>query len=245
MERTVPVEVHLATEHADVGSLERTVGTALVEVATRLWAELVERLETSLPVPAWCAGCGGRLKANGRAPRRLQQGLGRDEEVGPTPPRQQPGRRGQKDPIGIGEFETGDLPTEDRQLVAQHDDLEVLGAPRAEPQRHQLEQAPGQDVLRPRLERLCSASPAWRTLSPPPPVVRFNDLPSRYREGWDHAVLMQPGQRYFLRFMKLLRAEDLQRGSIETPPAADKSDRVSARVRKWCGSAPMPRWRRR
>jgi len=29
MECTVPVEVHLATEHADVGSLERTISAAL------------------------------------------------------------------------------------------------------------------------------------------------------------------------------------------------------------------------
>lgn len=71
MECTVPVEVHLATEHADVGSLERTISAALAEVGARLWRELVERLEAALPVPLTCAACGGRLKANGRAPRRL------------------------------------------------------------------------------------------------------------------------------------------------------------------------------
>jgi len=71
MECTVPVEVHLATEHADVGSLERTVNAALVEVGTRLWQELVARLEAALPIPVACTGCGGPLKANGRAPRRL------------------------------------------------------------------------------------------------------------------------------------------------------------------------------
>jgi len=71
MECTVPVEVQLATEHADVGSLERTINAALAEVGVRLWHELVERLEAALPVPVTCAGCGGRLKANGRAPRRL------------------------------------------------------------------------------------------------------------------------------------------------------------------------------
>jgi hypothetical protein len=32
MECTVPVEVHLATEHADVGSPERAIGSALTEV---------------------------------------------------------------------------------------------------------------------------------------------------------------------------------------------------------------------
>ncbi len=45
MECTVPVEVRLVTEHADVGSLERTVSAALAEVGVRLWHELVDRLE--------------------------------------------------------------------------------------------------------------------------------------------------------------------------------------------------------
>lgn len=71
MECTVPVEVRLATEHADVGSLERTVSAALAEVGVRLWHELVGRLEAALPTPLACARCGGPLKANGRAPRRL------------------------------------------------------------------------------------------------------------------------------------------------------------------------------
>ena len=71
MECTVPVEVHLTTEHADVGSLERTVSAALADVGVRLWRELVARLEVSVPAPASCPACGGRLKANGRAPRRL------------------------------------------------------------------------------------------------------------------------------------------------------------------------------
>ena len=71
MECTVPVEVTLATEHADVGSLERTVSTALAEVGVRLWHELVGRLEAALPVPLACAACGGPVKGNGRAPRRL------------------------------------------------------------------------------------------------------------------------------------------------------------------------------
>jgi len=71
VECTVPVEVHLTTEHADVGSLERTVSAALADVGVRLWRELVARLEVSVPAPASCPACGGRLKANGRAPRRL------------------------------------------------------------------------------------------------------------------------------------------------------------------------------
>lgn len=71
MECTVPVEVHLAMEHADVGSLERTISAALAEVGVQLWRELVTRLEAALPTPAACAACGGAMKANGRAPRRL------------------------------------------------------------------------------------------------------------------------------------------------------------------------------
>ena len=71
MECTVPVEVHLATDHADVGSLERTVNAALAEIGLRLWRELVGRLEADLPIPVACPACGSRLKANGRAPRRL------------------------------------------------------------------------------------------------------------------------------------------------------------------------------
>ena len=51
MECTVPVEVHLATEHADVGSLERTVSAALAEVGSRLWRELVAQLEAPCRYP--------------------------------------------------------------------------------------------------------------------------------------------------------------------------------------------------
>ena len=71
MKCTVPVQVQLATEHADIGSLERTVTAALAEVGVALWQALVAQLETSLPVPTACEGCGGPVKANGRAPRRL------------------------------------------------------------------------------------------------------------------------------------------------------------------------------
>jgi hypothetical protein len=71
MECTVPVEVHLATEHADIGSLERTVSAALAEIGRRLWRELAGKLEADLPVPVACGTCGAPVKANGRAPRRL------------------------------------------------------------------------------------------------------------------------------------------------------------------------------
>lgn len=71
MESTVPLSVTLQLEHADLASLERAVAGALAGVARRLWEHLVGLLEAALPVPAHCAGCGGRLKANGRAARRL------------------------------------------------------------------------------------------------------------------------------------------------------------------------------
>jgi hypothetical protein len=61
MECTVPVQVHLATDHADVGSLERTVSAALAEVGTALWRALVAQLEEALPAPAACEGCGGSV----------------------------------------------------------------------------------------------------------------------------------------------------------------------------------------
>lgn len=71
MECTVPLEVHLATEHADIGSLERTVSAALADVGVALWRALVAQLEAALVVPATCTACGAPVKANGRAPRRL------------------------------------------------------------------------------------------------------------------------------------------------------------------------------
>lgn len=38
MECTVPVEVKLATDHADVGALEQVVTAALARVGQTLWA---------------------------------------------------------------------------------------------------------------------------------------------------------------------------------------------------------------
>ncbi len=70
MEHTVPLTVTLRAEHADLGSLERAIDTALAGVGQALWAELVRVLEAALPIPTDCP-CGGTLKANGRAPRRL------------------------------------------------------------------------------------------------------------------------------------------------------------------------------
>jgi hypothetical protein len=63
--------VELRPEGADIGSLERAVGLALAEAGRQLWSELVRALEALLPAPRGHAGCGGLVKANGRAPRRI------------------------------------------------------------------------------------------------------------------------------------------------------------------------------
>lgn len=71
MECKVPVTIRLATEHADLASLERTISEALAEAGRLLWRQLAQQLEAALTVPTTCPACGGALKANGRAPRRL------------------------------------------------------------------------------------------------------------------------------------------------------------------------------
>lgn len=71
MDSTVPVTVTLRAEHADVGSLERAVSDALAEVGRTLWAHLIGQLERSLARPAGRGRCGGQVKANGHAARRL------------------------------------------------------------------------------------------------------------------------------------------------------------------------------
>lgn len=67
----VSLTVELHPEGADIGSLERAVGAALAEAGRQVWSELVRTLETLLPVPRGHVGCGGIVKANGRAPRRI------------------------------------------------------------------------------------------------------------------------------------------------------------------------------
>lgn len=67
----VSLTLQLHPEGADIGSLERAVSAGLAEVGRQLWAEVVEALERSLGVARGHAGCGGILKANGRAPRRI------------------------------------------------------------------------------------------------------------------------------------------------------------------------------
>ena len=67
----VSLALELRPEGGDIGSLERAVGAGLVEVGQRLWEVLLAALEASLPVPRGHVGCGGILKANGRARRRI------------------------------------------------------------------------------------------------------------------------------------------------------------------------------
>ena len=74
MECTVPVEVHLSLEHADVGSPERGVTAALAQVGQALWAELLERLEGALARPVGLVDAA--RQGIGRRAGRLHHGLG-------------------------------------------------------------------------------------------------------------------------------------------------------------------------
>jgi hypothetical protein len=69
----VPVSftVELRPEGVDIGSLERAVAGGLAEAGRRLWAELLRLAEGVAAVPRGHAGCGGLLRSNGRAPRRI------------------------------------------------------------------------------------------------------------------------------------------------------------------------------
>jgi hypothetical protein len=66
---TLTLELH--PEGADIGSLERAVGAGLAEVGRRLWAEILAALERLMVVPRGHVGCGGLLRSNGRARRRI------------------------------------------------------------------------------------------------------------------------------------------------------------------------------
>jgi hypothetical protein len=67
----VSLTVQLHPEGADIGSLERAVSAGLAEVARQLWAELIGALERSLVAGRGHPDCGGILKGNGRARRRI------------------------------------------------------------------------------------------------------------------------------------------------------------------------------
>jgi hypothetical protein len=67
----VSLTVQLHPEGADIGSLERAISAGLAEVGRQLWAEVIGTLERLLVAPRGHAGCGGLLRSNGRAPRRV------------------------------------------------------------------------------------------------------------------------------------------------------------------------------
>jgi hypothetical protein len=67
----VSLTLELRPEGADIGSLERAVSAGLAEAGQRLWAEVIATLERLLVVARGHVGCGGIVKANGRAPRRI------------------------------------------------------------------------------------------------------------------------------------------------------------------------------
>src|SRR3990172_1439314 len=67
----ISLTIELRPEGADIGSLERAVSAGLAEVGRQLWAEIVAILERLVPVAGGHVGCGGLLRSNGRAARRI------------------------------------------------------------------------------------------------------------------------------------------------------------------------------
>jgi len=67
----VSLTLELHPEGADIGSLERAISAGLAEVGRQLWAEVLGTLERLLLAPRGHIGCGGLLRSNGRAPRRI------------------------------------------------------------------------------------------------------------------------------------------------------------------------------
>jgi hypothetical protein len=56
-----------------------------------------------------------------------QDRLWADEEQSPALPRNKTGQEGDEGPVGPGEAGTGDLPVQHGQLVAEYEDLSILG----------------------------------------------------------------------------------------------------------------------
>ncbi len=121
-----------------------------------------------------------------------QQGLGPDDEAGPASPREQARGRGEKDPVGIGQFGPGHLPAQDRELMTQHDDLKIRRAIRPKGQRHQSEEASGEDVQQPGQhglgasggmgrERRQAHAPCTRSSCPSSPADRHEGMRSAPR----------------------------------------------------------------
>jgi hypothetical protein len=67
----ISLTVELHPEGADIGSLERAVSAGLAEAGRQVWSEVIRLLERSLLVSRGHVGCGGIMKGNGRAARRI------------------------------------------------------------------------------------------------------------------------------------------------------------------------------
>jgi hypothetical protein len=87
----------------------------------------------------------------GPAPRHepavpAKQRCRRDDKRPPARPRQQPTCRGKKESIGRPQLKSSHLTAQHRQLVAEHDDLQLLERVRSKTQRHKLQDASKHDV---------------------------------------------------------------------------------------------------
>ncbi len=75
-----------------------------------------------------------------------QQRVRTDEERLLARSLQEPAGRGQKDPVGLLQTGTSDLTAKNRQLVAEHDDLELLELTRTQTQGRHRERPPKQQI---------------------------------------------------------------------------------------------------
>ena len=95
----------------------------------------------------------------------VEQGLRGDEEDRPAQSRQQASGGRQEDAIGRPQIRPTDLAAQDRQLVAQDDDLKLLEVRRASSQRDQLDQpAQGEIEERDQQRRLLEVGDGAATL---------------------------------------------------------------------------------
>ena len=100
-----------------------------------------------------------------------QQCLGRHHEGGPAPARQEPGGGAEEYPVGVAQPGTGDLALKDRQLVAEHYQLEILGSVGAESKKDEREHALRQDVDDGQNQDGLPVTVKFETLSEQHPIV--------------------------------------------------------------------------
>ena len=72
--------------------------------------------------------CGLGPVSGDAAPVPTQQRVGGDQPPGSARSRERGRYRPEQAPVGVGELRSIDLPAQHSELVAQHDDLEVLAA---------------------------------------------------------------------------------------------------------------------